>query len=40
MDITAGKAEVARQTFLGQRGHVRINLPGPITDFHLAPAWI
>jgi hypothetical protein len=33
-----GRDEVARQTFLGLRVHVRINLPGIITDFRLAPA--
>lgn len=33
-----GRDEVARQTFLGLRAHVRINLPGVITDFRLAPA--
>ena len=31
-----GRDEVARQTFLGLRVHVRINLPGIITDFRLA----
>jgi hypothetical protein len=33
-----GKDAVARQTFLGLRLHVRLNLPGVITDFRLAPA--
>jgi len=33
-----GKDEVARQTFLGLRLHMRLNLPGVITDFRLAPA--
>jgi hypothetical protein len=33
-----GKDQVARQTFLGVRAHVRISLPGVITDFRLAPA--
>lgn len=33
-----GRDEVARQTFMGLRVHVRINLPGLITDFRLAPA--
>jgi Transposase DDE domain len=33
-----GREEVARQTFMGLRVHVRINLPGLITDFRLAPA--
>ncbi len=33
-----GRDEVARQTFFGLRAHVRINLPGVITDFRLAPA--
>ena len=33
-----GRDEVARQTFLGLRAHVRINLPGVITDFRLTPA--
>lgn len=32
------KDQVARQTFLGVRAHVRISLPGVITDFRLAPA--
>jgi hypothetical protein len=33
-----GKDEVARQTFLGLRAHVRLTWPGVITDFRLAPA--
>ena len=33
-----GRDEVARQTFLGLRVHVRLSLPGLITDFRLAPA--
>jgi Transposase DDE domain len=33
-----GRDEVARQTFLGLRVHMRITLPGIITDFRLAPA--
>ncbi len=33
-----GKDQVARQTFRGLRAHVRISLPGVITDFRLAPA--
>lgn len=33
-----GKDHVARQTFLGLRVHMRITLPGVITDFRLAPA--
>ncbi len=37
-DTAFVKDEVARQTFLGLRAHVRINLPGVITDFRLAPA--
>lgn len=37
-DTAFGRDEVARQTFLGLRAHVRINLPGVITDFRLAPA--
>lgn len=37
-DTAFGRDEVARQTFFGLRAHVRINLPGVITDFRLAPA--
>jgi len=37
-DTAFGRDEVARQTFLGLRVHMRINLPGVITDFRLAPA--
>jgi hypothetical protein len=33
-----GRDEVARQTFLGLRAHVRISWPGVITDFRLAAA--
>lgn len=32
-----GKDHVARQTFLGLRVHMRVTLPGVITDFRLAP---
>ncbi|MEW6180956.1 MAG: IS982 family transposase [Chloroflexota bacterium] len=37
-DTAFGKDEVARQTYLGLRLHVRLNLPAVITDFRLAPA--
>jgi len=37
-DTAFGKDHVARQTFLGLRVHMRLNLPGVITDFRLAPA--
>lgn len=33
-----GRDEVARQTFLGLRAHLRICWPGVIVDFRLAPA--
>lgn len=38
-DVAAyGRDEVARQTFLGVRAHLRICWPGVIVDFRLAPA--
>lgn len=37
-DTAFGRDEVARQTFMGLRAHVRINWPGVITDFRLVPA--
>lgn len=37
-DTAFGKDEVARQTFLGLRAHVRVCWPGVIVDFRLAPA--
>lgn len=33
-----GRDEVARQTFLGMRSHLRVCWPGVIVDFRLAPA--
>jgi hypothetical protein len=33
-----GKDDVARQTFLGLRAHLRVGWPGVIVDFRLAPA--
>jgi Transposase DDE domain len=38
-DVAAyGRDEIARQTFLGLRAHLRICWPGVIVDFRLAPA--
>lgn len=37
-EISAYGYDVARQTFFGVRFHLRVNLPGVITAFELAPA--